>query len=123
MEIPVKTIVKAALAVAAICSTPVLFSAPASAYTDVDVRLGNVSVGYRDGYYDGYHRWHRWDNDDDWYYYRRHYYRTYYDYDHDRDDYWRSRYYRYHHDRGWHRGWDRDHDWDHDNDRDNFRRY
>jgi hypothetical protein len=119
---------KTALAVAAICSAPILFPAPASAYSDVSVSLnaGDVAFAYRDGYYDHYNRWHRWDNDDDWSYYRRHYSRTYYDYDHDRDDYWRTRYYRYHHDRGWHRGWyhhDGDHDYDRDYDRDNFRRY
>jgi len=121
MESPVKTILKAAAALAAICSAPVLFSAPASAYTDVTVSAGDVSFAYRDGYYDRWHRWHRWHNDDDWAYYRRHNWRYYHDYDHDRDDYWRSR---YHHDRGWHRGWYKhDYDYDRDNDRDDFRRY
>ena len=118
MESPVKMIVKAALAVAAIGSMPVLVSAPASAYTDVTVSTGNVAFGYRDGYYDRDYRWHRWDNDDDWSNYRRHYSHYYRDYGHDRDDdYWRTR---YHHDRGWHRGWYH-HDYDYK--RDDYRRY
>ena len=48
MESLVKMIMKAALAVAAIGSMPVLLSAPANAYTDVTVSTGNVAFGYRD---------------------------------------------------------------------------
>jgi hypothetical protein len=110
-----KSIVKAALAVAAIGSLPILSSAPASAYTDVSVGFsaGDVAFAYRDGYYDHDRRWHRWDNDDDSSYYRRHYWRNYHDYDHDRDDYWRS-HYRHDYDRDWYR---RHHHYDYDRDR------
>ena len=127
MESPVKTIMKAALVVAALGSAAALFSTPASAYSDVSVQFnaGDVAFGYRDGYYDRDRRWHRWDNDDDYYYYRRHYGRYYHDYDHDRDDYWRSHYrYDYDHDRDWYRRHHHDYDRDHDYNRDdNFRRY
>ncbi len=26
----------------------------------IGFRIGNVSIGYSDGYYDTHHRWHRW---------------------------------------------------------------
>jgi hypothetical protein len=112
MERFLKTILKTTLLAAAVVVAPLAVSAPAAAYTDVSVgfNTGDVDFAYRDGWYDRDRRWHRWHNDDESRWYRRHYSRHYYDYDHDRDDYWRSR---YHHDNGWHRGWDRD--YDHDN--------
>jgi len=40
-----------------------------SASTDLSVSLGNVEVGYNDGYYDRSRQWHSWNNngDRDWY--------------------------------------------------------
>ena len=119
MESPVKTILKAAAAVAAICSASLLVSAPASAYSDVSVSVnsGDVAFAYRDGWYDHDRRWHRWHDDDEWSYYRRNHWHNYHDWDHDRDDYWRSRYRH-------HRDWDRyrgDRYYDHDYNRDDNR--
>ena len=64
---------------------------PASAQpTSFSFRVGDVAVGYNDGYYDRSHNWHGWRDarEHDWY--RAHY----------------ASYYRERH----HRGWDRDHD-------------
>jgi len=110
MERFLKTILKSALVAAAVFVAPLAVSAPAAAYTDVRVgfNVGDVDFAYRDGWYDHDRRWHRWRNDDEYRWYRHHGYRNYRDMDHDRDDYWRSR---YHHDRYW-----RHHDYDYDHD-------
>jgi hypothetical protein len=71
----------------------------------VNIDLGHVSVGYRNGYYDHRRRWHRWRSDDECRYFRRQYRSRYHDYDYDwRDDDRR--------DRGRHRGHRRHRDWD-----------
>lgn len=51
--------------------------------------IGDVAFGYRDGYYDRYRRWHRWQSDDEREWYRDHYGPTYYEVyrDDDRDPY------------------------------------
>ena len=51
--------------------------------------IGDVAFGYRDGYYDRYRRWHRWESDDEREWYRDHYGPTYYEVyrDNDRDPY------------------------------------
>ena len=64
-------------------------SVPAVARTGVRIDFGNVGIGYRDGYYDrahSYHRWHQRDASA----YRSQYHDTYRDMRHDRD-----------HNRGW----------------------
>ncbi len=67
--------------------------------------LGDVSIAYRNGYYDHRHRWHSWRSYDEWRHFRRHYRSRYHDYDYD----WR----RERRDRGRHRGHYRRHrDWD-----------
>jgi hypothetical protein len=48
-----------------ICSFALLtatIAVPAAAA--VHVNFGNVSVGYRDGYRDNHHQWHRWRQSD-----------------------------------------------------------
>ena len=84
-----------------------LAAAPAmSADFGVSFNGGGVAFGYRDGYWDRYHRWHRWHDRDEWNWYRAHYANNYYDWDHDRDR-----------DNGWHRGWyHRDNGGDYDRD-------
>jgi hypothetical protein len=37
-----------------------MVSTPASARGSVSVDFGNVGIGYRDGYYDRGHQYHRW---------------------------------------------------------------
>ena len=51
----------------------------------VGVSFGDVSMGYRDGYWDNNHGWHRWNGDNDYQTYRSEYPKTYRDYNHDRD--------------------------------------
>lgn len=58
----------------------------------VSFNLGDVAYGYRDGYWDNSHRWHKWRNRGDHDSYRNHQGNNYRDGDHDR---YRSQ--------GWHR--------------------
>ena len=51
----------------------------------VQIDYGNVAFGYRDGYWDNGHRWHRWNNDHDFQGYRGHQGNNYHDWNHDRD--------------------------------------
>jgi hypothetical protein len=51
----------------------------------VTVSFSDVSMGYRDGYWDNERRWHRWNNDGDTRMYRFQHANTYRDYNHDRD--------------------------------------
>jgi hypothetical protein len=57
----------------------------------VGVGVGNVAFGYQDGYWDGSHRWHQWQNDEEMQNYRKAPGNKYYDWKHDRDS-----------DEGWH---------------------
>jgi hypothetical protein len=57
----------------------------------ISVGFGNVAFGYRDGYWDNSHRWHRWSNDREYRRYRYQHGSNYHDWKHDRDA-----------DHGWH---------------------
>jgi hypothetical protein len=86
-----KTSLKILLAAAALSTASLAATAPASAQpTSFSFRVGDVAMGFSDGYYDRGHRWHHWRNarEHDWY--RANYAHSY---------------------RGMrHRGWDRDRD-------------
>ena len=109
-----KHALKAVLIAGAVGTGAFLAAPAASAHergssVSVYVDLGEVSVAYRNGYYDHRHRWHRWRGDDEWRHFRRNYSSRYRDYDYRDDGYDRDR----HHDRGRHRGHHRrHHDWD-----------
>ncbi len=45
----------------------------------------DISLAYRDGYWDNSHRWHRWNNDRDYRHYRGQHGSNYHDWNHDRD--------------------------------------
>ena len=64
-------------------------AAPAVARTGVTIDFGNVGIGYRDGYYDHGHKYHRW-HQRDAAAYRYQYHDNYRDMRHNRD-----------HHRGW----------------------
>ena len=55
-----KLVLKATLFASALALLPVAAAAPASARAVVSFDFGNVAIGYRDGYWDNGHRWHRW---------------------------------------------------------------
>ena len=74
---------------APLCLVPTAFTSPASARAAVAIDLGGVAIGYRDGYYDQGHRYHRWARADAERY-RAQYHDHYRDMAHTRD-----------HDRGW----------------------
>lgn len=63
----------------------------AEARVTVGFNLGDVAIGYSDGYYDHGHRWHSWRRNDDMMSWRRAHARDYHAWRHD--------------DRGYHRGW------------------
>jgi hypothetical protein len=52
----------------------------------VMVQFGDISMGYRDGYMDSNHGWHKWNGDSDYQEYRHQHADTYRDYNHDRDE-------------------------------------
>ena len=100
-------LIAGALGVGALLSAPSASAHERGSSVSVNVDLGNVSVGYRNGYYDHNRRWHRWRSDDERRHFRRAYRSRYSDYDYrDRDDRYDRR-----RDRGGHRG-RRDRDWD-----------
>jgi hypothetical protein len=51
----------------------------------ISVGFGDVAFGYRDGYWDNGHRWHRWNNSRDYRNYRSQHGSNYHDWNHDRD--------------------------------------
>jgi len=51
---------KWALLAAPLFILPSAVTAPAAARPAVQIDFGNVAFGYRDGYYDQGHRYHRW---------------------------------------------------------------
>jgi hypothetical protein len=66
-------------------------SAPASARihhkgnSAVSFSIGNVAFGYRDGYRDNGHTWHKWRNNSDYRSYRDHHGSSYHNWNHTRD--------------------------------------
>lgn len=77
-----KNIIRAVL----ICSAVSIAAVPAMAGVGIAVDFGDVSVGYRDGYWDGQHHWHKWHHANDWKSYRDTHRDHYRDYNHDRDE-------------------------------------
>jgi hypothetical protein len=77
-------LLKWAILAAPLVLLPSAFTAPAAARTGVSIDFGNVAVGYRDGYYDHGHRYHRWARGDADRY-RTQYHDHYRDMSHSRD--------------------------------------
>ncbi len=75
----------------AVAAAPVAFGGPAFAQTTVQFDVGNVAIGYTDGYWDHNHTWHAWRRHEDIEAYRAAKNAEYHEWKHDRD-----------HDMGWH---------------------
>ena len=60
-----KLFIKSALLASAFALLPVAASVPAKARAAVVLDLGTVGIGYRDGYRDQNHQYHRWANQHD----------------------------------------------------------
>ncbi len=62
------------------------FSIPPALAAGVGISFddGVVAFGYRDGYWDHDHHWHRWSRSDDWRAYREHHPDHYFARNHDR---------------------------------------
>jgi hypothetical protein len=80
-----KTSLKILLAAGALCTAGLTGTVPASAQTGFSFRVGDVALGYNDGYYDRGHRWHGWRNARERNWYRVNYSHQYRGYRHDRD--------------------------------------
>jgi hypothetical protein len=100
-------LIAGALGVGALLSAPSASAHERGASVSVYVDLGDVSVAYRNGYYDHRRRWHSWRSRDEWRHFRRHHRSHYHDYDYREDRYDRDR----RRDRGRHRGHRRHRDW------------
>jgi len=79
-----KLVLKATLFASALAILPLSAAVPASARAVVSLNFGNIAVGYRDGYWDNGHRWHRWSNSRDSSRYRSQYQGSYHDMSHTR---------------------------------------
>ena len=83
-----KTVMKTLLAASLLCGAGMIASAPASAQpAHFSFRVGDVAIGYSDGYYDRSNRWHRWHHAREREWYRVNYRDRYHArrYDRDRD--------------------------------------
>ena len=58
-------------------------SVPYARAVDVSFSIGDVAVGYQDGYWDHSHHWHAWRNNDDWQNYRHTHPEAYHEWRHD----------------------------------------
>ena len=81
-------LLKPTLVVFALAILPLAAPLPAAARPGVTIDFGNVAVGYRDGYRDQNHRYHRWAHRQDAQTYRTRYHDNYRDMNHDRDRSW-----------------------------------
>jgi hypothetical protein len=81
-----KTSVKLLCAAALLCGAGMASTLPAAAQpAHFSFRIGDVAIGYNDGYYDRHHRWHRWRHAREREWYREHYVNQYRGMRHDRD--------------------------------------
>jgi hypothetical protein len=81
-----KSIIKAAAICGALAMTAVTLVPAAFAEEGISFRIGDVSLAYRDGYWDTHHQWHAWRNDGDWRGFRAAHPEHYRDYAHDRGE-------------------------------------
>jgi len=81
-----KRVIQAVLISGAVGLTAIAVAPPAFAQMDIGFRIGDVTVAYRDGYWDRDHHWHKWRNDSDWRSFRENHPAHYHDYQHDRDE-------------------------------------
>jgi hypothetical protein len=79
-----KTSLKILLAASALCTAGLITTASAQP-TSFSFRVGDVAVGYNDGYYDRGHNWHSWRNAREHRWYRVNYGRGYRGMRHDQD--------------------------------------
>jgi hypothetical protein len=56
----------AAISAAACVASFTIAVPPAFAGVGISLDFGDVAIGYRDGYYDSGHRWHRWHHANDY---------------------------------------------------------
>jgi hypothetical protein len=76
-----KNILKTALAAALLATTATV--GVANAAVGIGFNVGNVSVGYSDGYWDNSHHWHRWARHEDQESWRHDHGAMYHDWRHD----------------------------------------
>ena len=77
--------IQATLIASAFLLVPLASALPAVARPAVTVDFGNIAIGYRDGYRDQNHQYHRWAHPQDARTYRTQHAENYRDMNHDRD--------------------------------------
>lgn len=75
---------KIAVIVLALAVSPLALTGVARA-ADIRFNVGDVAIGYSDGYWDHHHRWHAWEREDHREAYRREKNAEYHEWRHDRD--------------------------------------
>jgi hypothetical protein len=75
--------VTSAVALAALAGTALAGAGAANAAISVGFDIGNVAVGYSDGYWDNAHHWHKWAHRDDLAHYRAAHADSYHEWRHD----------------------------------------
>jgi hypothetical protein len=78
-----KSVFQAALLSGAVAVGIFAMLPPAAAQLGISINLGDVAVGYQDGYWDHHHHWHAWRNHNDWTQYRQAHPENYHDWRHD----------------------------------------
>jgi beta-galactosidase GanA len=81
-----KAIIPAIVISAVMSTATIALTPPAMAQVGVSINLGDVALGYRDGYWDSHHHWHHWSHPDDYKTYSHAHPGNYHDYNHDRDN-------------------------------------
>jgi hypothetical protein len=80
-----KTSLKMLLAASVLSSAGMVAAAPATAAVGFSFRVGDVALGYSDGYYDRSRHWHNWRNNRERDWYRSNYHTSYRSMRHDSD--------------------------------------
>jgi hypothetical protein len=75
---------KSSLVALALAGTAFIGSNTAEARSAITIGFGNVAIGYRDGYVDNNHNYHRWQHRADYVSYRGQHGSQYHDWNHDR---------------------------------------
>jgi Ni/Co efflux regulator RcnB len=71
------------IAAFAMAGVPLAAHAQPSGHAEFDV--GNIEIGFKDGYWSNDHHWHRWQNHHETQQFREHSKEHYHQYTHDRD--------------------------------------
>jgi hypothetical protein len=78
-----RIILKSAIIAASLACASLAGTAGASAAVGVTFDIGNVALGYSDGYWDNNHHWHKWAHRADMLRYQKEHHENYHSWRHD----------------------------------------